>query len=81
MAPAFTIGLVRSELVARRIRADQLAHQREHERLRDAHDRKRIVDVTGGVDPSGGAGDAHAEEVARRPSERRIDLRVLSFGV
>ena len=69
-------GGVRAELLARLLRADRLADQREHERLRHAHDREFVFGVAGRVNVAAGADHADAEQLARHPRQRRIDLRV-----
>ena len=63
------------------VRADQLAHQREHERLRDAHDRELVVGVPGRKRRARGSDHAHAEEVGGNAGQRGICLRVLAVAV
>ena len=67
-------GGVRTELRARRVRADQLANQREHKRLRHAHDREFVLGVADGVDIAAGGDHAHAEQLARHSSQCRINV-------
>ena len=70
-----------AELVARLFRTDRFANQREHERLRHAHDREFVVGVSGRVDASACPDNADAEQIAGDPGERRIDLGVLAVGI
>jgi hypothetical protein len=40
-----------------------------------------MIDLACGIDPSAGADDTDAEQIASRPRDRRVHLRVLSFGI
>src|SRR5580704_4175272 len=64
---------VRAELFARMLRAHLLTNEREHKRLRHTHDREFVIGVAGGIDVAAHANHAHAEQLARRPGQRRVN--------
>ena len=64
-------GAVDAEAGPRLVGADRVAHEREHERLRHALDRERVVGVAEGEDVARGVGQAGAEEVGRRRGPAR----------
>jgi len=72
-------GAVYAEPLAGLLGADRLTDQREHEGLGDAHDRERVVRVPDGMHITVGTDHAHAEQIAGRLGERRVDIRVASF--
>src|SRR6185295_8411340 len=59
--------------------ADLLAHQREHERLRDAHDRELVVGISDRGNLATGSNHADPKQLARNSRQSGVDLRVLTF--
>ena len=74
-------GGVGADLRAKLLGAELLAHQREHERLRHAHDREFVLGVADAEDVAARPDHADAEQIARHPRQRRVDVRVLALGV
>jgi len=56
-------------------RAYRRAHEREDERLRDAHDREFDFRVARRIDVAADVRDANPESIGRDREERRIDVR------
>ena len=69
-------GRVDAEAPARGLRAQNLADEREHERLRHAHDRERMIGVAARVSRAVDADHAEAEEIGLNVGQRRIDVGV-----
>jgi len=70
--PSFSRNVVRAELPA---------DERENERLGDAHDRKHMLDVSGGIDAAVDAHHAYAEKIASSFCQRGIHRRDFAFDV
>ena len=67
-------GGVDADFFARGIGSDPVADEREYERLRDAHDRERVVPISRCVDGAVRPDDAEAEAVGGRAGEGGIDV-------
>jgi hypothetical protein len=73
-------GAVDPDALAQRLGTEELADEREHERLGHAHDRELAVDVAGAEHAPAHAHEADAEQVGRHLGERRVDARDVALG-